>query len=199
MYLLNYSFLSFISLIIGLLIGITIHEFTHAWVAFKFGDPTPYHAKRVSLNPFVHLDPLGTIFLFLVGFGWGRPVPINPFYLSKFEEVIVALSGPFSNLALAFFLTLPLRFGLALPLPLLEILNFVIFINIFLCIFNLLPIPPLDGSKLLKAFLPEDLAQQFESFGIFLLILLVLFDNVIPIFSFAAKIAFRIYTIFRGF
>ena len=154
---------------VGLIIAITIHEFSHAFVADHFGDPTPRSFGRVTLNPLAHLDPLDTLMLFFVHFGWGKPVPIDPYNLSKREEIYVALAGPLSNMAMAILFALVIRF---IPLPI-----FYIFIqtNIVLAIFNLLPLPPLDGSKILLNLLPEEHSlkwqQAFDSYGVILLAL----------------------------
>ncbi|MBI2430935.1 MAG: site-2 protease family protein [Candidatus Levybacteria bacterium] len=156
---------------VGLIIAITIHEFSHAFVADHFGDPTPRSFGRVTLNPLAHLDPLGTLMLFIVHFGWGKPVPIDPYNLSKREEIYVALAGPLSNLSLAIIFAIVIRF---LPLP-----PFYIFIqtNIVLAVFNLLPLPPLDGSKILLNLLPEAHSlrwqQAFDQYGVIILALIL--------------------------
>src|SRR3989304_4791199 len=161
-----------IGLLLSLLIGITVHEFSHAWMANRLGDPTPRMMKRLSLNPLRHLDPFGTIFLLLVGFGWGKPVPYNPEYLrhGKKDEVKIALAGPISNFILAIIFALPYRLSLYLHLdlsanPLFIITAVITEINIILAVFNLLPIPPLDGSKIIFLFISEDLRFQFERIG----------------------------------
>lgn len=154
---------------VGLIIAITIHEFSHAFVADHFGDPTPRSFGRVTLNPLAHLDPLGTLMLFFVHFGWGKPVPIDPYNLSKREEIYVALAGPFSNLLLAVVFALIIRF---FPIPI-----FYIFIqtNVVLAVFNLIPLPPLDGSKILLNLLPEEHSlrwqQAFDQYGVIILAL----------------------------
>ncbi len=156
---------------IGLVIAITIHEFSHAFTADYFGDPTPRSYGRVTLNPLKHLDPLGTFMLFFVHFGWGKPVPIDPYNLSKREEVLVALAGPASNIFLAIFLAIAIRF---LPL---EIIKTMMITNLYLAVFNLLPLPPLDGSKILLNILPEEESQKwgqaFDQYGVFLLALVL--------------------------
>lgn len=180
---------------ISLVLALTIHEFSHAFVADKFGDPTPRTHGRVSLNPLKHLDFLGTVMLFIVNFGWGKPVPIDPYNLTKREEILVGLAGPASNFVLAIFFALVIQF---IPLSI-----FIIFIqtNLVLGIFNLLPIPPLDGSKILLNILPEEQSIQwqeaFEQYG-FLLLAVLLFlpvggSNIIhliisPILSFLLRL-----------
>jgi len=180
---------------ISLVIALTIHEFSHAFTADKFGDPTPRSFGRVSLNPLRHLDPLGTIMLFLVHFGWGKPVPIDPYNLTKREEIMVGLAGPLSNFALALLFALVIRF---IPLEI-----FIIFIqtNLVLGVFNLLPIPPLDGSKIFLNLLPEEQSlqwqQAFDQYGFILLAVLLFLpiggSNVInliisPILSFLLRL-----------
>ena len=159
--------------IIALIIAITIHEFSHALVADRLGDPTPRSQGRLSLNPLKHLDPIGTIMMFIAHFGWGKPVPIDPYNFShpKRDELFVALAGPVSNLILASLLAIVYRF---FPV---SIIFVIAVINIYLAIFNLLPIPPLDGSKIFLNLLPQEKsvewAEAFERYGSFLLIALI--------------------------
>lgn len=172
----------------GLLIAITIHEFSHALTADRLGDPTPRSQGRLTLNPLKHLDPLGTVSLLLVGFGWGKPVQFDPYNLEKprRDAAIISLAGPVSNLLFALVLSLILRFLLVnqpyslLVLPIMQI-------NVMLAIFNLVPIGPLDGQKILLGLLPRDLAYEFQSimnrWGTLLLLLLVL-----PVFGGQAPI-----------
>lgn len=180
---------------ISLVIGLTVHEFSHAFVADKFGDPTPRVNGRVSLNPLKHLDFFGTIMLFIANFGWGKPVPIDPYNLSKREELLVGLAGPASNFLLAIFFAIAVQF---LPLNI-----FLVFIqtNLVLAIFNLLPIPPLDGSKIVLNLLPEEQSlkwqEAFDQYGFILLIALLFLpvggSNIInlilsPILSFLLQL-----------
>jgi len=162
-----------IAFAISLIIAITIHEFSHAFVADHFGDPTPRSYGRVSLNPLRHLDPLGTIMLIFFKFGWGKPVPIDPYNLSTKEETLVAIAGPASNLILAIILAIIMHF---FPFVLIYIL---IQTNIVLAVFNLLPLPPLDGSKIFLNLLPEEQSLEwqkaFDQYGfVFLAVLLFL-------------------------
>lgn len=161
---------------IGLIIAITIHEFSHAFVADRFGDPTPRSYGRLSLNPLRHLDPLGTIMLLIAHFGWGKPVPIDPYNLSKKEETLVAVAGPISNLLLALLFSILFRFIPLNPLITTLLGQFVI-VNISLAVFNSLPFPPLDGSKLFLNLLPEKQSVEwqsaFDQYGIFLLAILL--------------------------
>ncbi len=149
----------------GLLLSITIHEFAHAWVADKLGDPTPRYQGRVSLNPLVHLDPLGTVMLLLVGFGWGKPVEFDPYNLKNpmQDAAKIALAGPVSNLIAALLLSLAISLeqtGTLIDL----VLQSMLYINVVLAVFNLVPIHPLDGGKILIALLPKQTALEFDTF-----------------------------------
>ncbi|MBU1085459.1 site-2 protease family protein [Patescibacteria group bacterium] len=170
--------ISFLVIAISLLVAITIHEFAHAFIADKLGDPTARLQGRVTLNPFKHLDPLGTLMLLFIGFGWGKPVPFDPFNLrhQKRDSALIALAGPASNLILATLLSFIFKSAsISLFTPLLAL---TIRMNVNLAIFNLLPIPPLDGSKILYGLLPIDWADEYNdfmsSYGQILLILLIL-------------------------
>ena len=184
---------SVIVVAIMLLIGFPVHEFAHALAAYRLGDGTAKLLGRLTLNPIAHFDPLGGILLAVsfigagFGFGWAKPTPVNPANLAggRRGEAIVAAAGPLSNLVLAAAAALPLRYLLATPglaeqVPLLvvQILYLFVYINLVLMLFNLLPIPPLDGSKVLFAFLSPRLSWQWrpilEQYG-FILILLVFF------------------------
>lgn len=163
--------------LISLVIAITIHEFSHALAADKLGDPTPRSQGRLSLNPLRHLDPLGTVMLILVRFGWGKPVPIDPYNLQnpRRDELIIALSGPFSNLILATLLSIIVKFIPQDPIAIIFLSN-LIQINVVLAIFNLIPIPPLDGSKVLLNLLPTDVSVEWEdAFNRYGTILLLIF------------------------
>lgn len=170
--------LQFIGFVIALLLAITIHEFSHAWVANLYGDPTARLAGRMTLNPLAHLDLWGTIFLLLAGFGWGKPVPVNPnnFQNPKLDNLTVSLAGPISNLILATLLGLIYRF-IDLPTSVAIFLVLVIFFNLVLMIFNLIPIPPLDGSKILGLFLPEETFMYLQQIGITILFALIIFSS----------------------
>lgn len=174
-----------IMLIIPLLISITFHECAHGFVAYKFGDPTPKMYGRLTLNPFAHLDPLGTLMLFIIGIGWAKPVPINALNIpNRTKQMLVALAGPATNFLLAVFFTIILvLFNVFYKGPINDIvnvlvasINIVIKINLILGIFNMVPFPPLDGSKVFSWILPEKIAYDYlslEPFGIaFVLIFL---------------------------
>ena len=163
----------------GLVIAIAIHEFAHAATADRLGDPTPRSQGRLTLNPLAHLDPVGTIMLLLFRFGWGKPVVFDPYNLAhpRRDTGIISFAGPISNLLLASLLSLGLRF-LPLPLALQPLLYITIFLNLTLAIFNLVPVYPLDGEKILAALLPRDLAYEYQAvmnrYGTFILIFLIL-------------------------
>ena len=183
---------SVIVVAIMLLIGFPVHEFSHALAAYRLGDSPAKHLGRLTLNPIAHFDPLGGILLAVTfigstgfGFGWAKPTPVNPNNLEggRWGEAIVAAAGPISNLVLAILGALPLRYilehpSLDIPMVVVQVLFLFVLINIALMIFNLFPIPPLDGSKVLFALLPPRLAWQWrpmlEQYG-FLLLILVFF------------------------
>jgi len=162
----------------ALIIAITIHEFAHAFLADRLGDPTPQLQGRLSLNPLKHLDPVGTLMLLFFRFGWGKPVEFDPYNLRhpRRDAALISLAGPAVNLVLATLLALILKFS---PSSLFSVFLIpIILININLAIFNLLPVPPLDGAKILYGFLPRDWADEYNDFmgryGTILLILLII-------------------------
>jgi Zn-dependent protease len=168
----------FVLVVLALVFSITIHEFAHAFVATKLGDSTAKNMGRVSLNPLAHLDPLGTLMLVFVGFGWGKPVPFNPYALKnpKVESALISVAGPVSNFILAVILAVIARFVPSDSI-FFAFIYLTIFYNLILGIFNLLPLHPLDGFKVVYGILPQNLAwqwQQTEQYGIYVLILLVL-------------------------
>ena len=168
--------LSFVMLVGVLVASLTIHEFAHAWTADKLGDPTPRHQGRLTLNPLAHLDPLGSIALLVIGFGWGKPVQFDPYNLKEpiRGAAIIALAGPAVNLLMALLLALALPFLPALS----SIISLSLFYNVMLAIFNLVPVAPLDGSRIVLALLPKHTAQEYASFmhryGTFVLIALLM-------------------------
>lgn len=164
---------------VSLVVALTIHEYAHAKVADTLGDPTPRANGRVTLDPRAHLDPLGTVLILIVGFGWGRPVEFDPYNLRnpKRDTALIALAGPASNIILAIILSIVSNFFVAGSL-LAGVIPFMIMINISLAIFNLVPVFPLDGEKILKGLLPHDLAVEYENlmrqYGTLILIMLLL-------------------------
>ena len=163
--------LAFVVSAIGLLVAITIHEFAHAITADKLGDPTPQSQGRITLNPLAHLDPIGTVMLLLFGFGWGKPVNFDPHNLRnpRKDTALISLAGPTSNILLAVVIGLTTNNPIFYPL---------IYINLVLAIFNLVPVFPLDGEKILSGLLPRNLSFEFQSimqrYGTLILIFLVL-------------------------
>lgn len=150
---------------IGLIIAVTIHEFAHAFIADKLGDPTPKYQGRVTLDPRAHLDPMGTLAILIIGFGWGKPVQFDPYNLKnpKKDAALISLAGPASNIILATILSLLIGL-IGIHGGLRDALIWIIGVNIMLAIFNLIPIAPLDGSKIANALLPKHLALEYEMF-----------------------------------
>lgn len=161
-----------ITRILTLVIALSLHEFAHAFVADRLGDPTARYAGRLSLNPLRHLDPLGSIMLILVGFGWAKPVPINPEAIKRHTPsgvMWVSLAGPLTNLLLALLAAGVLRLNVLpsssltifLPSPVQFLIEFT-FINLALFLFNILPLAPLDGDKVVEYLLPTTWRNTFE-------------------------------------
>ncbi len=172
-----------IAWLVGIVYAITIHEFSHAYAAYKEGDHTAADQGRLTLNPLKHLDPIGFIVLLLAGFGWGRPVPFNPYNLKhqKWGPVLISIAGPASNLISFIVFGFLLKFLVSSNLIgsdnlLTTFLLMMIEINFVLAIFNLLPFPPLDGSKLLYAVVPyrfQDAVRRLELYGPWILLIFV--------------------------
>ncbi len=175
--------------IVGIVYAITIHEFAHAMVGYWLGDMTARDQGRVTLNPLSHIDPLGFIVLLLAGFGWGRPVPFNPYNLrnQRWGPVIIALAGPISNILSFIIFGFALKFlllnNIISPDNLLTTFFIVLLnINLVLAIFNFIPVPPLDGSKLIRALAPprmENAVLTLERYGPWLLLAFVIFGGSI--------------------
>jgi len=173
---------TFVAKIIILLFAFPVHELAHALTADYLGDLTPRRMGRITLNPIKHLDLFGSIMLFIANIGWAKPVMVNPNNLRgdpRTSMTIVAAAGPASNLLLAGLATIPLRLGVAAAFPSLEfILNQFIWINLILVFFNLIPVPPLDGYKILIGVLPVEMAYRLrplEQYGFMILIALIFF------------------------
>ncbi|MGN7396603.1 site-2 protease family protein [Peribacillus frigoritolerans] len=171
--------------IVSLLIAFTVHEFSHAFVAYKFGDPTAKNEGRVTLNPISHLDPIGTLLILIAGFGWARPVPVNRFHFKnpKLAGVLVSFAGPFSNLLVAilgyliFYGLLAAGVGPELPFFVEPFLNILINLNVLLFVFNLLPLPPLDGYRIVQDLVSADLRAkmtQYEQYGSLIFLILII-------------------------
>jgi len=194
--------LTFVLVAVPLLYSVILHELAHGWVAWRMGDPTAKMMGRLSFNPLRHLDPVGTLMLFFVGFGWARPVPVNFQNLrgTRRELILVSSAGIIVNTILAFLSILLLRllapaeqsmFGTAL--------FFMAQINIILVAFNLIPIPPLDGSKILMGFLPDRMQyslSRLEPYGFFIIIGLLFFGILDPVIAFFRWIILTIISVF---
>ena len=167
----------FLLVAIALVISISLHEFAHAYMADRLGDSTARDMGRVTLNPLAHLDPLGTVLLLVAGFGWGKPVPFNPMYLKnpKRDAALISVAGPLSNFLLASGAAILFRLSSGAPL-FSSFFYFVVFFNLILGFFNLIPLHPLDGFKVVYGLLSDDLAMQWGQiapYGIYILLLLV--------------------------
>jgi Zn-dependent protease len=182
----NYLFsnpILFVLTLISLLTAITVHEFSHAWAADYLGDPTPRLQGRLKLNPLVHIDNIGLLFLLFFGFGWGKPVEFDPYNLRdpRRDAAFISIAGPSSNFILAILLAILLKLFIVLQLNFMIIIGSLIFVpmiqmNIILGVFNLLPIHPMDGFKIVEGILPEEKAhewRQLQRFGMIFLILLI--------------------------
>ena len=176
-----------IGFLLALVVGFTVHEYAHARTAYHLGDLTAYRAGRLTLDPRSHIDPIGALMFLLAGFGWARPVPIDPHWLGRKGTLIVALAGPVSNLVLAALAGLLVRLGMNI-LPSsdltahgLQLLFIFGIYNIFLAVFNMLPVAPLDGWKVLLGLVPSTTAyrlSQFESYGMMILLGVILLGRV---------------------
>jgi Zn-dependent protease len=189
--LLNFSPDRFIALLILFFTSMPVHEWAHAWTAYQLGDDTAALAGRMTLNPLAHLDLYGTL-SYLIGFiGWGKPVPVSPYRLRgdmRAAMAVVGLAGPFSNLIMAMIAAIPYRFRLLDGSSVLvqQVFSHLITINLSLMLFNLIPVPPLDGSRILAWLLPRQLTYELdrlERYGGLVLIFVALFIARMPWFS----------------
>lgn len=177
------TIISLLLLLPIILISLTVHEYSHGYTAYRLGDPTARNLGRLTLNPLKHIDPFGFIMLILAGFGWAKPVPINTRYLKhgRWGMAAVSFAGPFSNLVLGFlgmvvYRVLAKYFGDSISMQLGTVLqtffSYFVFINIGLFVFNLFPIPPLDGSRILAAVLPQRIAMKYLQYEMYIQIAL---------------------------
>ncbi|MGH2733083.1 MAG: site-2 protease family protein [Actinomycetota bacterium] len=183
--LLNGRFEELLIVALVLVIALSLHEFGHAFAADLQGDPTPRNLGRLTVNPKAHLDPFGTLMIVLAGFGWGKPVPFNPARLrnQRFGSLIVGGAGPLMNIILAFLAAIALRLlspGPDSSLFVLRLLFAFIEINVLLAVFNLIPVPPLDGSRILAAVLPpsqQRIVYFLDRWGFAILLVLFVFGQ----------------------
>ena len=195
---------TFILLAIPLLYSIIIHELAHGWVAYRMGDPTAKSLGRLSLNPLKHLDPVGTIMIFIFGFGWAKPVPVNFNYLHnrRMGLIFVSSAGILANMFLAFVAFFLYR--LLSPPPASVLMTFLYYlaqINIILAAFNLIPIPPLDGSKILMGFTParfQYFLSRLEPYGFFMIIGLLYLGALDPLIAFFRWMILALISILLG-
>lgn len=175
---------------LALVVGITVHEFSHAFAAAKLGDFTARQQGRLTLNPLAHLDPVGTLLIFVAGFGWGRPTPVSPWNLrigQRAGMAVVAIAGPISNLILASVAALPFKIGTLSPRSGTidaEIIQAIVLWNLVLAVFNLLPIAPLDGFKVALGILPRSIAEPLartERYGVIILLMIILADTFLGV------------------
>ncbi len=204
------SITSMVATLLAVLMAITFHETAHGFVAYKLGDPTAKNQGRLTLNPLAHLDPIGALLMLVAGFGWAKPVPVTPFYSNGDRPkgmMLVSGAGPAVNLLLSFtaYFIFVAGNGFA-AIPFLNMfLYYCITLNIYLAVFNLIPIPPLDGSKILAGFLPKATAYKYlntvEQYGFLILMVLILFNitdlflvpianGVLNVFSFVLGLIF---------
>ena len=210
---------SFVDIIICLIssaivvfLTLPIHEYAHGFAATKLGDPTPRYQGRMTLNPLAHLDYFGSLMIFLIGFGWAKPVQIDARYFNKPKRdmAITAFAGPFSNLIIALiscllanlmaflnYVTQPQGFMISVISFIYYIFFYISAINISLAVFNLIPLPPLDGSKILAAFLPDRIYYQlmrYERYFMFIIFALIFFGSGIS--NFLSVITYKVYSAF---
>ncbi len=182
--------------VVAILIAITVHEFAHAWTADRLGDPTPRAQGRLSLNPLVHLDPMGSLLLLVAGFGWAKPVQVNPGYFPNWRQgmMVVAAAGPLSNILLLFLVGAILQVqGMSAASILGRFAFYVLLYNAVLAAFNMLPIPPLDGSRILGGLLPPEQAAAYERlahYGPLVLLVLIMLPWISPELNLLGRVMF---------
>ncbi|MCH8028891.1 MAG: site-2 protease family protein [Candidatus Dadabacteria bacterium] len=173
-----------------ILLALTVHEFCHAWAAYRLGDDTARLQGRLTLNPIAHLDIFGTILFFIAGFGWAKPVPVNPLNLKdpKKDMMFIAFAGPASNVVMALAAGLVIRVLIPMHLdinsPIIEmvfkLLMITVYLNLALAVFNMIPLPPLDGSRILYGILPREQANTYakiEPYGVMILFAIFIFGG----------------------
>ena len=196
--------LAFVILSALLLYSVIFHELAHGWVAYKMGDSTAKWLGRLTINPIKHLDPIGTLMLLVIGFGWAKPVPINleniPVDQRRKGIILVSAAGITANIIFAFVALLLMRWSSAEPSGMAgQVLLLLAHINIILAAFNLIPIPPLDGSKILMGFAPESINRvlyQIEPFGFFIVIGLLFLHVLDPVINLFQSIILAVISIF---
>lgn len=194
--------MNFISSVIAIIFAVTIHEFAHAWMANRLGDPTPRVFGRLTLNPLKHFDLVGTLSLIIFGIGWGKPVPFNEENLRhpKRDTALIALAGPASNLLTALVFAIPLKYLSAtsfIAIPLYGLMGHIFAISILLFSLNVLPFPPFDGSKIIGIFVPQRWHFAYENYlrnGVKYVILFILFDVLVLQRAFGFSILYFIVT-----
>jgi Zn-dependent protease len=195
----------FLVVAIALLYSIIVHEVAHGWVAHLFGDDTAERSGRITFNPIPHIDVIGTLMLFFVGFGWAKPVPVNYNALqnSRFGLISVSLAGCLANVLIAFWAILALQFPIINIHPAtVTVLSIVARINIVLGAFNLIPIPPLDGSKVLMSVLPpaaQESLTRIEPYGFFILAFFLFTGMLNPVIIFMQNIIYGLVSLMVGF
>lgn len=190
---------------IALIIAFTIHEFAHAYVAYRFGDPTAKNQGRLTLSPLSHLDPIGTLLIFIAGFGWAKPVPVNRFYFKnpRLASICVSLAGPVSNLLIAFiamFIFSIFADSILSSRPLELLFTYLIGLNVLLFVFNLIPLPPLDGYRIVEDLVPNHVRAKmtrYENYGIFIFLFLIITPlggyTIYPILDNGQRIIYQLF------
>lgn len=199
------NFINVIIRIVVVLLAISVHELSHGFAAYKMGDPTAKYDGRLSLNPLHHIDPIGALCIFLFGFGWAKPVMVNPNYFKNLKRgtVVTALAGPLSNFIMAFLGMLLMVHVLPL-FPNMYFYTFLLYfisINVGLGVFNLIPIPPLDGSKIFLSLLPRKIyyeIMRYERYGFLILVLALYLGVLDPILNFFNGIILNILLFLAG-
>ena len=196
--------------VIGLIIGFSLHEWGHAWAAYQLGDTTAYRQGRLTLNPRAHIEPMGLILALLAGFGWAKPVPVNPFAFYPNEKrgiVLVSLAGPVMNIIVALVISVPLRLMVGAGADsgfFFSVVKTVIYFNLFLCFFNLIPLSPLDGYKIAVGTLPREYSAWFvkyereTNFALMLIILIGAMGGLSPLGAILSPPVNFLFDLFTG-